>query len=151
MRIYLIGSLRNPQIPIIAETLRNAGHDVFDDWHSAGKDADDNLRDYEKARGRTFEEAIKESLAMETIFNFDYQHLRESDAAVLVMPAGKSGFLELGWKIGRGYPGYILLDDPERWDVMFKFATGVYSQLSDLLKILEDEQAYWGEDEDYSY
>ena len=35
-KIYLIGSLRNPSIPETAAKLRDAGHEVFDDWFSAG-------------------------------------------------------------------------------------------------------------------
>jgi len=56
---------------------------------------------------------------------------------VLVLPAGKSGHLELGYMIGQGKPGYILLDgEPERFDVMYNFATGVFTNLSDLLKVI---------------
>lgn len=131
--IYLIGSLRNPQIPTIAEQLRSAGHDVFDDWYAAGPNADDCWRDYEKARGHTLPEALQ-GHAAQNVFNFDRRHLERADAVVLAMPAGKSAFLELGWSLGRGKKGFILLDaDPERYDVMFQFATGVYDNLEDLI------------------
>ena len=30
--IYLIGYLRNPEVPKVAEKLRIAGFEVFDDW-----------------------------------------------------------------------------------------------------------------------
>lgn len=139
MKIYLIGSLRNKQIPSIGSSLRDAGFETFDDWYAAGPEADDKWRDYEKARGRTFVQALNFGEAAHHVFQFDKRHLDKADAAVLVCPAGKSAFLELGYMIGRGKPGYILLDDPDRWDVMFLFANGVYTQLDHLIgKVLHD-------------
>jgi len=44
-----------------------------------------------------------------------------------VLPAGKSGHLELGFLRGKGKPCYILFpEDPERWDVMYNFAREVF-------------------------
>lgn len=125
--IYLIGSLRNPAIPYLAEGLRRAtDEEVFDDWHAAGPNADDCWRDYEKSRGRSYIEAL-DGYAARNVFNFDKTHLTRAEVVVLALPAGKSGHMELGWSLGQGKPGYILLDNPERWDVMYQFATGVFS------------------------
>lgn len=130
--IYLIGSLRNPEIPTIANTIRAAGHEVFDDWFAAGPEADDYWRNYEISRGRSYVEALS-GLAAGHVFTFDNEHLERASAVVLVLPAGKSGHMELGISIGRGKPGYILLDSPDRWDVMYKFADGVFTELDDLI------------------
>ena len=35
--IYIIGSLRNKNIPLIGNKLREAGFEVFDDWFSPGR------------------------------------------------------------------------------------------------------------------
>jgi hypothetical protein len=35
--------------------------------------------------------------------------------------------------IGKGKPGYILLEDPDRWDVMYQFASGVFYELNELI------------------
>ena len=133
--VYLIGSLRNPQVPIIANQLRVAGFEVFDDWFSAGPEADDKWRDYEKARGRSFNEALKGYPARH-VFAFDHHHLARASAVALILPAGKSGHLELGWALGQGKPGFILLDNPERWDVMYQFATGVVTSVPALIEAL---------------
>lgn len=134
--IYLIGSLRNPRVPEIAAHLRRLGHDVFDDWFAAGPTADDSWRDYEQQRGHSFQEALN-GYAAEHVFAFDYWHINRCSAAVLILPAGKSGHLELGYALGRGKRGYILLDQqPERFDVMYKFAHGVYATLDDLATVL---------------
>ena len=134
--IYLIGSLRSPEVPVIAAALREQGHEVFDDWYAAGPEADDKWRDYEKGRGRTYNEALL-GFAANHVFSFDLFHLNRSDTGVLVLPAGRSGHLELGYLIGQGKPGYILLDSPERWDVMMKFATGVFVTVEELLEALK--------------
>jgi nucleoside 2-deoxyribosyltransferase len=126
LKIYLIGSLRNPRVPEVANKIREAGHEVFDDWFSAGYEADDKWREYETARGHSYIEALSLYPA-EHVFSFDKRHLDDSDAVVLLLPAGKSAHLELGYSIGQDKPAYIILDNPDRWDVMYKFATEVFA------------------------
>lgn len=131
--VYLIGSLRNPKIPLIGQRLRAAGLTVFDDWFAAGPIADDEWQAYENMRGHSFTEALQ-GIAAKHVFSLDHTHLLQAAAGVLVLPAGSSGHLELGFLIGRGKPGYILLDyRPHRWDVMYRFATGVHSTVEDLI------------------
>lgn len=136
MKIYLIGSLRNPNVPVVAQQIREAGHEVFDDWFAAGPIADDCWRDYEKNRGHTQAEALKGYAARHT-FEFDLYHLNRCDGAVLITPAGKSCFLELGYMIGSGKPGYVLLhEEPERFDVMLCFANAVVYSVPELIDAL---------------
>lgn len=136
MIVYLIGSLRNPEIPKIAAALRLAGYDVFDDWFAAGPIADDCWRDYEVSRGHSFAEAL-DGYAAKHVLNFDLTHLNRSQAGVLVLPAGKSGHMELGYLLGQGKQGYILLDaQPERFDVMYGLATKVVSSVNELIEAM---------------
>ena len=88
--IYLIGSLRHPRVRQVADALRAYQLDVFDDWHAAGPEADDIWQLYEQARGRTFRESLRGRHAL-NVLDFDRRHLDQCSAAVLVMPAGKSG------------------------------------------------------------
>jgi nucleoside 2-deoxyribosyltransferase len=137
--IYLIGSLRNPKIPLIANTLRKAGHEVFDDWHSAGEKADDGWKLYEERRGRDYRSAIK-GLSATHVFEFDMKHIQRVDVGVLVLPAGKSGHLELGYMVGRGQAGYVLFEeepDRDRWDLMYKIAHGIFFNTDELLEVLK--------------
>ena len=130
--LYVIGSLRNPEIPGIAAKLRDYGHDVFDDWYAAGPHADDHWKDYEVARGRSYIEAL-DGYPAGQVFRYEKSHLDRCQAAVLVLPAGKSGHLELGYFIGSGKPGYILLPPgDDRWDVMYRFATKVVRSVGEL-------------------
>lgn len=134
--IYLIGSLRNPAVPELAEDLRELGFDVFDQWFAAGFEADDWWQRYSNFRGQTYREALKD-YAAQHVFQFDKFHLDRCDAAILLMPAGKSGHLELGYMIGQGKPGFILFDKiPERYDVMYNFADDVFFSKEDLFDAL---------------
>ena len=137
--IYLIGSLRNPEIPKIAGEIRKKGFDVFDDWYAAGPEADDYWRDYEKLRGHDYPTALS-GYAARHVFEFDLYHLDRCDIGILVLPAGRSGHLELGFMAGKEKPTFILLGaEPDRFDVMYKFASeGVHYTLEGILKSLEN-------------
>ena len=135
--IYLIGSLRNENVPIVGQSIRTAGFEVFDEWYSAGKIADDSFKEYFQARGISYPEALK-SYAAQHIFNFDKRHLDRCDGAILVCPAGRSGHLELGYMVGQGKPTYVLMDsDSDRWDIMYSFVTGVYFDIDKLIEELQ--------------
>ena len=137
-RIYLIGSLRNPKVPEIALALRGLNYDVVDDWYAAGPEADDIWKTYEQVRGRGYIDALA-GLHAGHVFSFDRYHLDRCDRAVLVLPAGRSGHMELGYVIGQGKPGYVLLDSAEgRWDIMYKFATSVHEDLDSLKWALKE-------------
>ena len=78
-----------------------------------------------------------QGLAAQHIFAFDKRHIDRSDVGVLVLPAGKSGHLELGYMLGQGKQGYVLVDkDPERIDVMYQFATGICYSVEELISQL---------------
>lgn len=126
--MYLIGSLRNRKVIQIANELQTAlSVEVFADWTTPGPHADDFLRDYIKQRGGGYKEALQ-SYAAKHVFEFDKFHLDRSDGAVLVMPAGRSCYLELGYICGQGKPGYILWDkEPPRYDIMVQFAKSCFS------------------------
>lgn len=121
--IYIIGSLRNENIPLIANEIRKLGFEVFDDWFSPGPEADDYWRKYEKTRGSTYQQALN-NYAGRHIYEFDKYHIDRADIGVLCMPAGKSAHLELGYMIGQGKTCFFFFDgEPadDRWDVMLQF------------------------------
>lgn len=123
---YVIGSLRNEEIVPFANRLEDYGYEAFADWKAPGPDADDFLRDYAKGRGLDYKQTLA-TYAARHIFEFDLFHLNRCDAAVMLMPAGRSGHLELGYARGAGKPAYIIFDEvPERVDIMYQFATDVF-------------------------
>lgn len=101
--------------------------------------ADDSWRDYEKLAGRSYKEALS-GPAARNIYQFDLRNLTSSHAAVLIAPGGKSAHLELGWMLGKGKKGYVLFDtEPERWDVMYQFCTGVHFNIVTLMEALKKD------------
>jgi nucleoside 2-deoxyribosyltransferase len=137
--IYLIGSLRNENIPQLANKIRELEFEVFDDWFSPGPEADEFWRKYEKIRGSSYKQALS-NWAGKHIYEFDKFHIDRADVGILYMPAGKSGHLELGYMIGKGKKCFVLFDEePDRWDIMYQFADTVcfsFEELkNELLKI----------------
>ena len=130
-KLYIIGSLRNPRIPEVAAHIRAlTSFEVFDDWYGAGPEADDYWRAYEQSKGHSYIEALK-GYGAKHVFGFDKHHLDTSDGVLLVLPAGKSGHLELGYMAGKGKWTGILLEnaEPDRWDVMYQFANHVFPNI----------------------
>lgn len=137
--VYLIGSLRNTSIPLLGNKLREIGYEVFDEWHGAGPTADDSWQEYSKTRGMNYKEAL-ESIGAQHVFNFDRSHIEMSDIGVLLMPAGKSGHLELGYMVGLGKPTYIVFDkEPDRYDVMPNFANTICLSETDFITKMKDK------------
>lgn len=139
--IYLIGSLRNPEIPEVANELEAIGLKPFADWWGAGPEADDWWKIYNEKRGIPYDDALQD-YAARNVFEFDRKHLDRCDATLLVLPAGKSGHLELGYSIGSGKRGFILADEKlgkERWDVMYCFAEKVFMTKDEMITYFLDD------------
>lgn len=138
--IYVIGSLRNHKVPALANKLRQSlpGVEIFDSWFAPGPHADDYLRDYCKAKGLTYKQTLQDWAATH-IFAFDRKHISRATDVVMVMPAGKSGHLELGWALGKGKRGYVLFEsEPKRVDVMYQFATDIFFNYKELVDALKE-------------
>lgn len=138
-KVYIIGALKNDKIPAVANALQDAGHSVFADWFSPGPDADSYWQKYERERGRSYREAIYGAHALHT-FEFDKRHLDECTVGVLVMPAGKSAHLELGYLAGIDKRTYVLFEgEPERYDLMYLLADYVCFSVEELIAVIADE------------
>jgi nucleoside 2-deoxyribosyltransferase len=130
--------MRNERVQDVSNLLRSTSIEVFDDWHSSGPESDVYWRKYEEARGHSYIQALNGDYARH-VFEFDLYHLKRCDAAVLVTPCGRSGYLELGWMLGQGKPGFILLEkELDRWDVMLQFATSVVDNTDDLISVMDE-------------
>jgi len=131
--IYLAGALKNWEIVTLAVELEKLGFEVFADWMTPGPEADSFLLEYAKLRGWSYKQTLASHAATNT-FDFDKKHIDASDIVVMVMPAGKSAHLEIGYARGKDKPGYILFDkEPERVDIMYKFATDIFFNKVDLI------------------
>lgn len=141
--IYLAGSLRNPNIPKLTQDIEKATDiAVFSDWFAAGPEADDHWKTYYSVLADTYDKvstaekymwALKQPASINT-YLFDKKNIDAAKVMVLTLPAGKSGHLELGYFVGTGRPGIIMLDEDDvRWDVMYQFCHVVcnFDQLID--------------------
>ena len=100
-------------------------------------EADDFWRNFEKVRGSTYKQALS-NYAGKHIYEFDKHHIDRADIGVLIMPAGKSGHMELGYLIGKGKKCFVLFEEePERWDVMYQFAEAICFSYDELKTELE--------------
>jgi hypothetical protein len=136
-KVYLIGSLKNRVVIDIANAIEALGYEVFDNWMAAGPEADDYWQRYEQERNRSYADALR-GIAAEHVFSFDKRYLDAADIGILVLPAGKSGHLELGYIIGRGKRGIVLFDgEPERWDVMYLLAQDIFFSVDEMLDNLK--------------
>ena len=136
--IYVAGSLRSPRPAEVAQALREDGHRVFDSWRAPGPDADDHWRAYEQSKGLTFLQALNEPAARQ-VYHFDKLWLDRADALVAVMPFGKSAMAECGYMAWfNEKPVFILLDDPERWDVMMSFFNGALNPEGGIFDNIDD-------------
>lgn len=137
-KIYLMSSLGNADLPRVGRDLRVAGHEVFDDWHGAGTNADVHWREYEQSRGYTFVEALARPLA-QVHYELDREWMAWANTGLLVLPAGKSGHLELGYLAQReDTTTHILLDgEPTDWNLMYKLVDGVWNNLEQFMEWLD--------------
>lgn len=144
--IYLAGSLRNGRIAELQVQIENHMQvPVFADWFAAGPEADDYWKKYyEAVADQSMTPAEKyvwalQQPASQNVYLFDKKHIDASKLMVLVLPAGKSGHLELGYFLGCGKPGIIFLDNEKdfRWDVMYNFASDIAFNTDNLLALIE--------------
>ena len=136
-RIYIIGSLRDPEVVGLALRLRDAGYEVYDDWYSAGPEADDAWQRHQSAKDVSFKEALQGPHA-QCVIDDDAKWLMWANTVIMV-GSGKSRGIELGWRVGQGAQGFILLsEEPLRWDVMYGLGgTRVVYSVDELLTALE--------------
>lgn len=136
-KVYIVGSLRNPKIVDFDVALTDLGYDVFSGWFGAGETADQSWKFYEQAKGNTFREGLY-SNAAQHIFQFDRRFLDRADIAVLLLPAGRSGHLEIGYATGRKKRTFVVFEEePEdRWDVMYNFVERVFFSQKEFLDFM---------------
>ena len=81
-----------------------------------------------------------------TGFKYDFDNMKSAGACVLLLPCGRSAHLEAGWMAGAGKPVYVLVDGAERIEpeLMYKFLTGLYDRIEDLINVLPDPHLGFG-------
>jgi hypothetical protein len=139
-RIYVASSWRNNFQTEVVQTLRAAGHDVYDfknPPHGLGgfswSDIDQDWKEWSPSEYRN--ELLNSPVAAHG-FMTDKRAMEWADTCVLVMPCGRSAHLELGWMAGAGKRAIILLSDGEP-ELMNLLATDICLSLDEVVSALQ--------------
>jgi hypothetical protein len=145
MKIYVASSWRNELQNDVVLRLRNEGHDVYDfknppkstgfSWCSV----DEN---WENWTASEYMAALSHPIA-QAGFDSDFNAMDEAEVCVLVLPCGRSAHTEAGYMAGQGKPVYVLTNDEQEPELMYK----IYHAVTDRLEfVIEDITRYeWAE------
>lgn len=133
--IYVASSWRNTMQPAVVIMLRTAGFEVYDFKDANGFHWEEIAEDYEQWTEEEHIAALTHPAA-ERGFKQDMDAMREADTFVLVLPAGRSACLELGWAVGQGKKTVILMEQDMRPDLMMKMVDHMVPDVVELLGVL---------------
>lgn len=139
-RIYIASSWHNPFQPEIVRDLRGQGHLVYDfrnppysagfSWNEIGLEPGCTAEEYRRA-------LLTHPRAAQS-FNADFAAMRQADTCLLVLPAGRSAHLELGWMAGAGKRTLILTRDGEEPELMALLADHICTSIAEVFWELRD-------------
>ncbi len=149
MKIYVASSWRNEEQPALVERLRKEGHEVYDFRNPQGdgpgtgfgwQRLDPDWKNWTPEKYRLY---LTHAVA-QAGFESDERAMIRADACVLCLPAGRSAHLELGWMLGQGKLGYVLLSekgfDPDLMYLLTPLHRIVLSEEALVQEIAADEQ-----------
>lgn len=147
MNVYVASSWRNERQPAVVRMLRAAGHEVYDfkeptpgDEGFRWTEIDPEWQSWSPAK---FREALEHPIATQGRLR-DMAAMRRADAIGLVMPAGRSAHLELGYGIGADKVTAILLEEQAEPELMHGCAGQICLDLAELVEFLRlREQSVW--------
>lgn len=141
-KIYVASSWRNEFYPSVVETLRKAGHQVYDFRHPPSGDPGfkwSNVdADYMEWTPQEFRDRLHDPKA-ERQFANDIEAMESCDTCVIVLPCGRSAHTEAGWFAGKGktvVPYIPIRQEPE---LMYKLFTAIACTEEELLRLLDEE------------
>ncbi len=126
MKVYVASSWQNDVYPKVVETLRQAGHDVYDFRRQGGSDSNPSEMTSDRLLDFLDEPKVR------SIFQNDMDALIASDAVVCVLPCGRSAHLELGYGIGAGKRTVLLWHDGDAPDIMHKAVDSIVFKVADI-------------------
>ncbi len=130
MKVYVASSWHNEIYPKVVETLRQAGHDVYDFRRQGGSDSNPSEMTSDRLLDFLDEPKVR------SIFQNDMDALVACDAVVCVLPCGRSAHLELGYGIGAGKRTVLLWHDGDAPDIMHKAVDSIVFNVVDIPRAL---------------
>lgn len=134
MKIYVASSWRNEKCSEVVKILRSIGHEVYDFKNPNGgrgfhwSDIDENWQQWtpEEYRNNLSHEIAEKG------FENDFNAMKWADACVLVLPCGRSAHTEAGWFSGNGKDVYVLLEEKQEPELMYKLYDGWFVNIEEL-------------------
>lgn len=149
MKVYVASSWRNDLQPGMVESLRAAGHEVYDFRHPPGGDHlgfswGDVDPEWTSWTADQYVAALDHPIAVAG-FESDFGAMQWAEAFVLVLPCGRSAHLEAGWAKGNGKPLIIVLDESEFGhdaghhvtELMYRMADAIVTDAFGVLELLQ--------------
>lgn len=125
MRIYVASSWRNLIQPAIVHALRRCGHEVYDFRNPAPGNSGFSWSsidaDWQNWTAAQYRAALQHPTAA-VGFLYDIEALKACDACVLVLPSGRSASYELGYAMGQGKRGAVVMFDRAEPELMYREA-----------------------------
>lgn len=148
MKIYVASSWRNNFQPEVVHALKVQQFDVYD-FRNPPKQTDFSWsmvdEDWHSWSTHDYLAALDDPVSRAG-FAAEYEALEWCDVCVLVLPAGRSAHLELGWCAGKGKPTCIFLTEHwevqpavERMELMYLLADRIASTYSELFVWCEEQ------------
>lgn len=139
-KIYVASSWRNEFYPEVLESLRTAGHEVYDFRNPPKGEGfkwsyvDPNYMEWTPEEYRV---QLEGPLA-ERQFKNDLEAMLACDTCVLVLPCGRSAHTEAGWFAGKGKKVMVYIPVKQEPELMYKLFDGMACDLEELVALLAD-------------
>lgn len=141
-KIYVASSWRNEFYPLVVETLRKAGHEVYDFRHPPSGDPGfkwSNVdADYMEWTPQEYRDRLHDPKA-ERQFANDIEAMESCDTCVIVLPCGRSAHTEAGWFAGKGKTVVAYIPIRQEPELMYKLFTAIACTEEELLRLLDEE------------
>lgn len=137
--IYLATSWKNPFFEETRDSLRWAGHVVYDfrkdgfSWSKIGLDPNPENEDFD---GYLEKVHLPEGDAG---FNRDMDALQACTHCVLLLPSGRSAHIEAGWAKGSGRKLCVYVPQYDGPDLMWRMADKITDNFADVAAWLEEK------------
>jgi len=140
--IYVASSWRNEFYNEVVNSLREAGHEVYDFRNPPSGDQgfkwSSIAEDYMEWTPQEYREQLNHPLAVRQFGN-DLKALDACDTCVLVLPCGRSAHTEAGWFAGKGKKVLVYIPIRQEPELMYKLFDHVCCTKEELLSALADD------------
>ena len=139
-KIYVASSWRNEFYPEVVETLRRAGHEVYDFRNP--RSGDEGFKwscvaeNYMEWSPQEYREQLEHPKAVRQ-FDNDIKAMEACDTCVLVLPCGRSAHTEAGWFAGRGRTVVVYIPVRQEPELMYKLFSAVCCSMDELVEALK--------------